>query len=127
MYKNADKQQISQLIEEYFEALYRADAERLRGVFHPQARYVNTVAGDEMNYSLEEYLAVVRLRTAPAKTQQARKESITSIDIGGSQMAFVNASMVMMGREYVDFLTLTQYQNSWKILSKVFSYTPITS
>ncbi|MEM9332315.1 MAG: nuclear transport factor 2 family protein [Pseudomonadota bacterium] len=43
--------------------------------------------------------------------------------LNGSQMAFVEARMTMLGRDYHDLLTLVHEGTEWKVVTKVFSYT----
>lgn len=107
----------------YFDALYHADSEALGGIFHADARYINTVPGDYMNYSIPEYLAIVDQRVPPADTGQIRNDKLISIELGGSDMAFVTASMSMLNRDYLDFLTFIHADGRWQIITKVFSYT----
>ncbi|WP_271271357.1 nuclear transport factor 2 family protein [Aliamphritea hakodatensis] len=113
---------ICDLMSRYLEGLYQADTGVLAGVFHPDARYVNMTEGDYMNKSLAEYFSAVEKRIPPAVRGDTRRERIISVEFGGERMAFVKASMTMMGREYLDFLTLTCDQHGWRIMSKVFSY-----
>ncbi|MEM7634152.1 MAG: nuclear transport factor 2 family protein [Pseudomonadota bacterium] len=107
----------------YFDGLHHADTRRLAQVFHPDARYVNMIEGDYMNKSLDEYFAMVDKRTPPASRCEVRDDRILSIQFGSTRMAFVRASMIMMDREYLDFLTLTRDQHGWRIMAKVFTYT----
>jgi hypothetical protein len=116
--------QIVGLVEGYFEGLYRADSDILRPLFHNDARYVNTVSGDYMNYSLKDYLLLIDQRTAPAASNQTRIERIISIEHDGRNMAFVKLSMVMLNRQFLDYLTLVFANQRWQIISKVFSYQP---
>lgn len=113
------------VLEDYFEGLYRANSQTLESLFHKDARYVNTVAGDYMNYSLLEYLSIVRLRKSPASLGQSRDDNIISIDFDGENMCFAKLSMTMLGRKYLDYLTLIFIDSDWQIVSKVFSYKPI--
>lgn len=106
----------------YFDGLHHADTRRLAQVFHPDARYVNMIEGDYMNKSLDEYFAMVDKRTPPASRGEVRDDRILSIQFGGTRMAFVRASMAMMDREYLDFLTLSRDRHGWRIMSKVFTY-----
>lgn len=112
------------VLERYFDGLYHADRKRLADVFHPDARYVNIVEGDYMNFSVSEYFDIVDRRTPPASDGQVRNDQIVSIEYGGTRMAFAKVTMSMMGRDYLDFLTLTRHGNEWRIMSKVFSYAP---
>jgi hypothetical protein len=113
---------VAETLQGYFDGLYHADVKQLAKVFHPDARYVNMIDGDYMNKSLAEYFAMVDQRTPPASKGQPREDRIFSIEFGGSKMAFVRASMTMMGREYLDFLTLTHDQDGWRIMAKIFTY-----
>ena len=110
------------VLEAYFEGLYYADSKKLAEVFHQDARYVNTVKDDYMNFSIQEYFDIVDHRVAPASSAKVRADRIISIEIGGARMAFAKVSMTMLGRDYLDFLTLVLDDNEWRIMSKVFSY-----
>jgi hypothetical protein len=109
----------------YIEGLYQADSQLLSQVFHPDARYVNTVSGDYTNLSMPEYFEVINKRQPPAKNLDDYHSKIISIERGDTQMAFAKVSIVMMERQYLDFLTLTYADGQWKIMSKVFSYLAI--
>lgn len=113
---------IEAVIEAYFEGLYYADSEKLAEVFHRDARYVNMVENDYMNLSTHEYFDLVDHRAAPASSREERADRILSIEIAAAGMAFVKASMTMLGRNYLDFLTLVLDGNEWRIMSKVFTY-----
>jgi len=119
-----DFAEIGKVMEGYFDGLYHADTKRLADIFHPDARYVNMIDGDYMNKSLAEYLEMVDRRTPPASKGDARQDRIFSIEFGGSKMAFVRASMTMMDREYLDFLTLSHDHLGWRIMTKIFTYIP---
>lgn len=117
---------VANILEGYFDGLYHADTKMLAKVFHPDARYVNMVTDDYMNKSLAEYFEMVDRRTPPSSKGEPRDDRIFSIEFGGSKMAFVRASMTMMDREYLDFLTLTYDQHGWRIMTKIFTYIPKT-
>lgn len=116
--------EVTEVLQGYFDGLYHADTKRLANVFHPDARYVNMIDGDYMNKSLAAYFEMVDGRTPPASKGQPREDRIYSIEFGGSKMAFVRASMTMMDREFLDFLTLTHDHNGWRIMTKIFTYVP---
>lgn len=126
MTQRSDFNDVAEVMEAYFEGLYQADSTLLSSVFHPDARYVNAVEGDYMNYDMPTYFEIVDARDAPSATGQARADKILSIEFGGTQTAFVHANMHMMGREYVDLLTFIRDDDRWQIISKVFSYISIS-
>lgn len=116
--------EIIEIMNGYFDGLNHADTKQLVKVFHPDVRYVNMIDCDYMNKSRDEYFDMVDRRTPPADKGEPRDDRIYSIELGGSKMAFVRASMTMMDREYLDFLTLTHDQNGWRIMVKIFTYIP---
>jgi len=118
-------EQIMTVLESYFEGLYQADSDILKPLFHADARYINTVAGDYMNYSMIEYFTIVRDRRSPATHGQLREDHIISLEFDGQNMGYAKLSMTMLGRKYLDYLTLMYSDNRWQIVSKVFSYKPL--
>ena len=115
-------EEITVVLTHYFEGLYQADTEILDNVFHPDAHYINTLHNEYMNLSMPEYFSIVDQRIPPAANNELRNDRIISIEVESAHMAFVKARMVMMGREYLDYLTLTNHEGQWKIMSKVFHY-----
>lgn len=111
------------VLERYFDGLYYANSKNLAVVFHPDARYINATDGDYMNYSISEYFEIVDQRKPPAENGEERLDNIISIEFGNARMAFAKVSMSMLGRHYLDFLTLTFDHGQWYIMCKVFSYT----
>lgn len=118
--------EVIEIMNGYFDGLYHADTKRLAKVFHPDLHYVNMIEGDYMCKSLTEYFSAVDQRTPPADKGETRQDQIFSIEFGGSKMAFVRASMTMMDREYLDFLTLTHDHHGWRVMTKIFTYIPKT-
>jgi hypothetical protein len=96
----------------------------LRQIFHPKLAYVCATEGDELYLDLETYLARVDEREPPAKRGDPRDETIYEIAFGSPRLARVTARMSMMGRDYLDFLTLTHDGSEWRIVAKVFAYVP---
>jgi len=109
----------------YFDGLYDADSDVLTRAFHCDARYIEAHQDSYKHYSLAQYLAIIDKRIAPAQHQQVRCERIISVEFGNDDMVFVKASMRMLGRDYLDFLTLIRHEEHWKIITKVFCYTPL--
>lgn len=97
---------VSRLMKSYFEGLHHADSTALRRVFHPHLAYVCATEGDELYLDLDSYMARVDKREPPAKQGEPRDEAVLEIAFGGDRLARVTARMRMMGRDYLDFLTL---------------------
>ena len=120
--RTGDIERIELTLHRYFEGLYQADSRLLAEAFHPDARYINTVSGNYTHLSMPEYFKVIDQRDSPAKSHKDYRSKILSIELGSTEMAFAKVSIVMMERQYLDFLTLTHTDGEWKIMSKVFSF-----
>lgn len=120
-----EQTQILVLLNNYFDGLYHADASTLAKIFHPDASYINTMEHEYTCLSLKEYLTVITHRQSPAERNEPRDENVVNIELQSESMAFVKLTMQMIGREYLDYLTLIKTENCWRIITKVFSYQTI--
>lgn len=120
----ADHLRITTLMETYFEGLYQADSVMLRRVFHPHLAYICATEGDELYLDLETYMARIDGREPPARRGDPRDEAILEIAVGSPRLARVTARMSMMGRRYLDYLTLVPHDGDWRIVTKAFTYLP---
>jgi hypothetical protein len=116
---------ITDLMHQYFDCLYEADHIGMAKVFHPEARYINTVNGEYVNCSTQEYINILEERVPPRERGDARNDEILSIESESENMAFVKVRLTMMDREYLDYLTLYKSDNQWRIICKVFSFKPL--
>ncbi|SMP28415.1 nuclear transport factor 2 family protein [Shimia sagamensis] len=121
----ADFKAVSLLMETYFEGLHQADSALLRRVFHPRLSYVCATHGDELCLDLETYMERVDSREPPAKRGDPREEHVLEIAFPGGRLAHVTAHMSMMGRAFLDVLTLVDDGSGWRIVTKVFTYVPL--
>ncbi|MFY0659285.1 MAG: nuclear transport factor 2 family protein [Shimia sp.] len=119
-----DFKDISTLMQDYFLGLHEADSQVLRGVFHPKMAYVCATEGDPLYLDLEQYMDRIDARVAPAKRGDVRREEIYSIAFVNPRLAHVTCRMALMGRDYVDHLTLVPHDGAWRVVTKVFAYQP---
>ncbi|SMX38290.1 nuclear transport factor 2 family protein [Octadecabacter ascidiaceicola] len=119
-----DFSEVSSLMQSYFDGLYHADSDRLREVFHPKLAYICATEGDELYLDLDTYMARIDQREAPAKRNEPRKDTILEISFGSARLAHVTARMTMMGRDYLDHLTLVRHGSEWRVVTKAFAYLP---
>ncbi|MCG8493863.1 MAG: nuclear transport factor 2 family protein [Sneathiellales bacterium] len=119
-----DHKQILSLIGLYCDGLYHADSTVLRKVFHPELAYICATEGDELYLDLETYMARIDTRTPPSERGEPREEALLDVAFGSDRIARVTARMSMMGRDYLDFLTLIRDGDEWRIVTKVFTYIP---
>lgn len=119
-----DFKDVSTLMQDYFDGLYQADSQVLRGVFHPNLAYVCATKDDPLYLDLEQYMERIDAREAPAKRGDVRHEEVLSIAFVTPRLAHVTCRMALMGRDYVDHLTLVPHLGAWRIVTKVFAYQP---
>ena len=84
----------------------------------------NFQQGDELYLDLETYMARVEKRVPPAQKGEKRGDLILEMSFGGSRLAHVKARMKLMGRDYLDYLTLIRSGDEWRIVAKIFAYVP---
>ncbi len=120
----ADHAAVTALMQSYFDGLHGADSTMLRRVFHPRLAYICATEGDELYLDLDTYMTRVDGREPPSKRGDPRDEAILEIAFGSNRIARVTARMSMMGRDYLDFLTLVPHDGQWRIITKVFTYLP---
>ena len=118
----SDYAEINRLMQAYADGLYDADSAALRQVFHPKLAYVSATEGDELYLDLETYLGRIDKRIPPSQRGDARDESVLEIKLASPVLAHVTARMALMGRMYLDLLTLKRTPDGWRIVTKVFSY-----
>lgn len=121
---SSDMWEIEALMQRYFDGLYAADSDVLRGVFHPELAYVNATRGNHEFMGLEAYMTRVDGRQPPSERGDPRHDVIDRVSIKGGEIAIVEVRMTMMGRDYQDLLTLIRGEGGWKVLTKVFTHVP---
>lgn len=118
-----DQAAISKLIELYFDGLYYSDVERLKQIFHSQARYTTSSSGQLTNLNIQEYFALVANRASPASLKQSRTDEILFIDYTSETTASIKVKCSIAPKNFIDLLTVIKLNNRWLIISKVFDYT----
>lgn len=118
----ADRDAITQVLNEYLDGLYHSDTTRLRRVLHPQALYATASDGSLLVRTMPEYFPIVDVRPSPASLGQAREDRIVSIDFAGPVTAIARLECVVQPRHFIDLLTLVKLDGRWWILSKVFHF-----
>ena len=117
---NTLSRDISVVIQDYFDALYFCDVEKLQRVFHPAAIYATADETPFLHRSMAEYVLVVAARESPASRNEARRDHIDSVEFAGESTAFARVRCSIGSRDFVDFLTLVRVDATWRIIAKVF-------
>ena len=111
---------IGAVLQDYFDALYFCDVEKLQRVFHPAAIYATADEAPFLHRTMAEYFPVVAARQSPASRNEARRDHIDSIEFAGDNTAFARVRCSIGPRDFVDFLTLVRVDATWRIIAKVF-------
>lgn len=112
--------QVLSLLQDYFDALYYCDVEKLQRVFHPAALYATADEAPFLHRTMAEYVPVVAARQSPASRNEARRDHVDSVAFAGRNTAFAHVRCAIGTRDFVDFLTLVRVDGSWRIIAKVF-------
>jgi Putative lumazine-binding len=110
------------VLQAYFEGLYRSDTQILRRVFHPAAIYACATDGTLLSLRMEEYFSVVDKRPSPASRGEPRSDRILGIEFAGPVTALARVECAIAPKHFTDLLTLVQVDGRWQIISKVFHY-----
>jgi Putative lumazine-binding len=114
---------IVDLLDRYYDALYRCDTALLATVFHASAQYFTASSGELFHLDMNSYFPIVEQRTSPASSGEPYAFSIDSIEFVGTVTAIARMRCSMLGKDFIDLLTLIKLEGGWKIIAKVFHYT----
>ncbi|MEN2976060.1 nuclear transport factor 2 family protein [Tistrella bauzanensis] len=114
---------LSQVIQDYFDALYDCDVGKLQRVFHPRAIYATADETPFLYRTMDEYFPVVAARQSPASRGERRRDHIDGIDLAGDNTAVARVRCSIGSRDFVDFLTFVRVDGTWRIIAKVFQIT----
>jgi Putative lumazine-binding len=114
---------IVDLLNRYYDALYRCDTALLATVFHASAQYFTASSGELLHLDIHSYFPIVEQRISPESSGDTYTFSIESIEFAGAVTATARMRSSMLGKDFIDLLTLIQLDGEWKIIAKVFHYT----
>jgi hypothetical protein len=114
---------IVDLLKRYYDALYRCDTALLATVFHASAQYFTASSGELLQLDMNAYFPIVEQRISPESSDEPYAFLIESIEFAGAVTAIARMHCSMLGKDFIDLLTLIQIEGEWKIIAKVFHYT----
>jgi hypothetical protein len=114
---------IVDLLKRYYDALYRCDTDLLASVFHASAQYFTASSGELLHLDMHSYFPIVKQRISPESSGDPYTFSIDSIELAGAVTAIARMHSSMLGKDFIDLLTLIKLEDGWKIIAKVFHYT----
>jgi len=121
----ADSAAIRQTALDYIEGWYEGNAERMQRALHPELakRMVSTdpVSGSStLNHMTAEQLVAGTRAGYGTRTPEAeRRRDLTILDIYENV-----ASVKVVARDWIDYLHLAKFDNSWLIINVLWELTP---
>ena len=112
----SDFDNITAIMQGYFDGLHQGDVEKLRSIFH-----VDTwLKAPGKRRSLEQWLTDVAHRPIPTEQGKPFEFKILSIDVVQDQ-AMVKIQCPLFDFNYIDFLGLLKEQDQWLIVNKMYT------
>ena len=117
--QDADLVAITALLRHYFDGLHRADTALLSRIFDDAAH----LYAPGVRRSKQQWLELVANRPVPAALGHAFAYQILSVELSGEQ-ALAKVACPLLGRHYIDYLSLLKEQGQWRIVAKLYADNP---
>mgnify|MGYP001796254159 CR=1 FL=1 len=122
-YSRAEYSAVIEVLNAYYDGLYRCDTALLGQVFHENAQYFTASGGELLHLDMNTYFPMVEKRISPESLEEAYGFSIDSIEFVGDVTAIAQMRSSLFAKDYIDLLALIKIDGKWQIISKVFHYT----
>jgi len=115
-----DKNKISEAIQLYFDSMYESSEEKVRQVFHKDAKITGYMQGSLMEQSVDSFAKFVASQTPSAAEKNEEKLLETlSLEIAGST-AVARVRDGYIGMVFQDTLSFLKIDDDWVIYNKLF-------
>ena len=115
-----DKNKISEAIQLYFDSMYESSEEKVRQVFHKDAKITGYMQGSLMQQSVDSFAKFVASQTPSAaeKNEEKLLETLSLEIIGSTAVARVRDGYI--GMVFQDTLSFLKVGDDWGIYNKLF-------
>ena len=115
-----DKNKISEAIQLYFDSMYESSEEKVRKVFHKDAKITGYMQGSLMEQSVDSFAKFVasQIPSAAEKNEEKLLETL-SLEIAGST-AVARVRDGYIGMVFQDTLSFLKIGDDWVIYNKLF-------
>ncbi len=115
-----DKNKISEAIQLYFDSMYESSEEKVRQVFHKDAKITGYMQGSLMEQSVDSFAKFVASQTPSAAEKNEEKLLETlSLEVAGST-AVARVRDGYLGMVFQDTLSFLKIGDDWVIYNKLF-------
>ena len=117
-----NRYEIEQALQLYFDASYEGNPEKMRAAFHPSAHiYGHDTDGTLIDWSVDDFCALIAEGVSPKNAGQAREDAIVSIDFTGADTAVSRVKLRVGPTKYTDIISLIRLNGRWCIIAKLLS------
>ena len=115
-----DKNKISEAIQLYFDSMYESSEEKVRQVFHKDAKITGYMQGSLMEQSVDSFAKFVASQTPSAaeKNEEKLLETLSLEEAGSTAVARVRDGYI--GMVFQDTLSFLKIGDDWVIYNKLF-------
>ena len=115
-----DKNKISEAIQLYFDSMYESSEEKVRQVFHKDAKITGYMQGSLMEQSVDSFAKFVASQTPSAaeKNEEKLLETLSLEVVGSTAVARVRDGYI--GMVFQDTLSFLKVGDDWVIYNKLF-------
>ena len=115
-----DKNKISEAIQLYFDSMYESSEDKVRQVFHENAKITGYMQGKLLEQSVDNFATSVasQIPSAAEKNEEKLLETL-SIEIAGST-AVARVRDGYIGMVFQDTLSFLKIDDDWVIYNKLF-------
>jgi hypothetical protein len=108
-------------IQNFFLGMHHGDVNRLREALHPEALLWGYYMGEFYRQSVDDWMQELAGMDKPAQSGEPFDMRIVSIDVTG-RAATVKTATLYQGLRFTDYLTLTRFDDGWKIVNKGYHH-----
>ncbi len=115
-------ERVRSVMEEYVDAVYRADVDALRHLFHPGALMAGYLGEELLVGTPEPFLADIGGHPSMAKAGDPYRADITGVEAQGRAATATLTETGFFGtNRFVNYFALIEVEERWKIVSKTFA------
>ena len=119
---STDRSTVEAVVQNYFDALYEGDAEKMSTVFDASADLRWVEKGQLQVLTVPDWLDRIRKRPSGRAEGKARKDFIVTIDRSDDNTAFIKVRCQLPPRYFTDYLVAMKLSDGWRIVSKSYRY-----
>ena len=117
-----DNAEVKQVLRDYFDGLYYAEAEKINKVFHDASNlYGIGEDGTLRAMTKEAFVNLVASAGFSEPRQASKQEEILSVDFSDDNTAVARVKVRVGNTLFTDILCLLQIEGKWGIISKVYA------